>query len=1076
MWHQPGAVALTLLSAVTLVTAQECPPGYAKAGKVTWVDCPTEFNDGLQCSTLEVPADWTSPSSGEKIKLRLVRQPADNPDAKSIIINPGGPGESGIKSVVDGGTGYQAVVGTGFHIIGFDPRGVGLTTPYVCREAEEDSGLYNSSAGLQAAFNYNLAQGKKCADAKLKSDLIGTAFVARDIKAIAEALGEDGLIRYWGFSYGTLLGATLAAMFPEKMDRVILDGNINPTDYYRGLGQEGSADFDRAVRRFFDQCAEAGPEFCAVALAGQNGAALLKKYDDFLAKINYGPGRQLRQEFQDALYLKNATHWTLFAKRLDHYYTDASALGKRSLSKRQSALDWQPDYEPIDTDLAITGISCGDVITRYAGSPENFKSWLSIYQRTSKYGGDIAINLLYSCSTWQVNAKERFAGTFSGIKTLKPILFLNSQYDPVTPLISAQNSAMGFVGARVLVSSGVGHCTSANESPELNAVMKTYMIEGKFPATNAVYTPKVKNVFKTNAKRTLNGPSLSRRNVEVPSFFKDEAHVAKRAESTPVGCTKIAASSTPVASASSSARPSSSSVAHLTSSPVVHVSSTPAASSSSAAHVSSSSVAHASTSSAAHASSSSVAHVSSSSAAHASSSSVVHASSSVPHVSSSSIAHASSSADHVSSSSIVHASSSSAEHASSSAISHATSVSISEHVSATPSASSHADLSSSVDQGSASSSAAVHISSDAPSSSPVQSSGHYVPSITPASAPTGPTPLSYASYFVPGSYPAPPASSILSYPSVYQPYDSASSAVRYGDYSASTSSIGGYNDYPPSRSTAQVYDQYSASTSSIGGYNDYPPSRSTAQVYDQYDNSYPTTSTPCPTPAWSSQPGYIPYTKTYTTTTVQTITECRRNDKACPLNTATRTAYITETKTATTVIAIPTTTVYVTKVVDVCSTGLTTKTATVTQTCNAGCTTRVTGVPQGYTTTVKYCDACATPSTVTVTYCTACANQASATPVKGTPLSVPSKPSTIPSKPSSIAKPSSASSIQGYGPPPSSKPVVGTPSVPSKPSNPPVYDTPVVKSTPTTNAASTPSKPTTLQSNVASTGLELVES
>ncbi|KAH7070311.1 hypothetical protein FB567DRAFT_613153 [Paraphoma chrysanthemicola] len=932
MWHRHGAAALTLLSVATLVTAQECPPGFAKnPAKVTWVNCPTKFNADLECSTLEVPADWTNPSSGEKIKLRLVRQPADNPNAKSIIVNPGGPGESGIKTVVDGGTGYQAVVGTGFHIIGFDPRGVGLTTPYLCREAEEDSGLYNSSAGLQAAFNYNIAQGKKCADAKLKSDLIGTAFVARDIKAIAEALGEDNLIRYWGFSYGTLLGATLAAMFPEKMDRVILDGNINPTDYYRGLGQEGSTDLDRGVRRFFDQCAEAGPDFCAVAVAGQTGAALLKTFDDFLASTTYLPGRNLRQEFQDALYFKNATHWTLFAKRLNHYYTDASALGKRSLSKRQSGLDWKPDYAPIDTDLAITGITCGDVITRYAGSPENF----------NKYGGDIAINLL-------------FAGQFSGIKTLNPILFLNSQYDPVTPLVSAQNSALGFVGAKVFVSSGVGHCTSANESPELNAVMKTYMIEGKFPATNTVYTPKVKNVFKTNAKRTLNGPSLSRRDVEYPSYFENEAQVVKRAESTPVGCTPIAASSTPVASASSSA--------HLS---VAQVSSTPAASSSASVHVSSSSVAHASTSSAAHVSSSSVDHASSSS---------------IDHVSSSSIAQASSSADHVSSSSIAHVSSSSAEHISSSLIT-------------TPSASSHADLSSSVDHGSASSSAAVHISSDAASSSHVQSSGK------------------------------------------------------------------------------DVYDQYSGSPSSVGGYNDYPPSRSTGQVYDQYYDSYPTTSTPCPTPAWSSQPGYIPYTKTYTTTTVQTITECRRNDKACPLNTATRTAYITETKTATTVIAIPTTTVYVTKVVDVCSTGLTTKTATVTQTCNSGCTTRVTGVPQGYTTTVKYCDACATPSTVTVTYCTACVNQPSATPIKGTPVSVPSKPSTIPSKPSSVVKPSSPTSIQGYGPPPSSKPVVDTPSVPSKPSNPPVYDTPVVKTTPTTNAASTPSKPTTLQSNVASTGV-----
>jgi pimeloyl-ACP methyl ester carboxylesterase len=237
MHYRLGATALALISGAQLALAQECPPGYAKSSKVGWANCPTPENESLQCATLEVPLDWTKPTGGEKLKLRLVRQPAasGSVNAKSIIINPGGPGESGIKSVVDGGSGYQDVVGDGFHIIGFDPRGVGLTIPYTCLEAAGDVGEYNTDDGFKAAFEYNTAQAKDCANVKYGSDLIGTAFVARDIKAIADALGEDGLIRYWGYSYGTLLGATLSAMFPNQMDRVILDGNINPTDYYRGL-------------------------------------------------------------------------------------------------------------------------------------------------------------------------------------------------------------------------------------------------------------------------------------------------------------------------------------------------------------------------------------------------------------------------------------------------------------------------------------------------------------------------------------------------------------------------------------------------------------------------------------------------------------------------------------------------------------------------------------------------------------------------------------------------------------------------------------------------------------------------
>jgi hypothetical protein len=117
-------MALTLVPSAMIALAQECPPGYARASQVTWVNCPTSNTPALQCATLQVPLDWTNPASSTKLNLRLVRQPAaaNAPNAKSIIMNPGGPGESGIKMVVDRGSVYQDTVGNGFHIVGFDPR------------------------------------------------------------------------------------------------------------------------------------------------------------------------------------------------------------------------------------------------------------------------------------------------------------------------------------------------------------------------------------------------------------------------------------------------------------------------------------------------------------------------------------------------------------------------------------------------------------------------------------------------------------------------------------------------------------------------------------------------------------------------------------------------------------------------------------------------------------------------------------------------------------------------------------------------------------------------------------------
>jgi chitinase len=277
-------------------------------------------------------------------------------------------------------------------------------------------------------------------------------------------------------------------------------------------------------------------------------------------------------------------------------------------------------------------------------------------------------------------------------------------------------------------------------------------------------------------------------------------------------------------------------------------------------------------------------------------------------------------------------------------------------------------------------------------------------------------------------------------------------------YATTTNSLFSQPSHPSSVGpNGQTYNSYDAKSSSV--YGNYPAPSVDFKSYDSYEDSKKTISTPCPTPAWSSQSGHIPLTKTHTTITVQTVTKCSYDKKDCPVNSATPTVLVTETKTAITVVAVPTTTVYVTSIVDVCSTGLQTKTVTVTQTCNKGCISKPTGIPQGYTTTVKYCEACATPSTVTVTFCTACAG----TPARPTPpvqvLSVPTA-STV-SDYNSQAK-ATPSTFSGY-----SKPAVGIYSVPSKPSMPSGNNATVVNSVP---GSQTPAKTMTLQTSVASTG------
>lgn len=101
-----SAAALALITKAAL--AEECPAGYFKSKKLVWRSCGDgTSNPSLECASLHVPLDWKNAETSEKLKLQLIRQPSSNPLAKSIIVNPGGPGESGIETIVDGGAGYQ---------------------------------------------------------------------------------------------------------------------------------------------------------------------------------------------------------------------------------------------------------------------------------------------------------------------------------------------------------------------------------------------------------------------------------------------------------------------------------------------------------------------------------------------------------------------------------------------------------------------------------------------------------------------------------------------------------------------------------------------------------------------------------------------------------------------------------------------------------------------------------------------------------------------------------------------------------------------------------------------------------
>ena len=232
------------------------------ASTIEWdIECSVNATLPAECAIFQVPLDYDDDAAGT-LDLDLIKiQATQEPVLGSILFNFGGPGAETNDGIAAGAKSYMEIIGGQFNLIGFNPRGTGSTITFACYDNETAS---ETEAPFMPLLNSsNIAIGQAWASAEILStqcnlskpdigQLLGTAFVARDVVQIIEALEEDGLLRYWGklfpnlrfsrsnlvslgFSYGTILGATFAGMFPEKVERMIIDGVANPFEYYAGL-------------------------------------------------------------------------------------------------------------------------------------------------------------------------------------------------------------------------------------------------------------------------------------------------------------------------------------------------------------------------------------------------------------------------------------------------------------------------------------------------------------------------------------------------------------------------------------------------------------------------------------------------------------------------------------------------------------------------------------------------------------------------------------------------------------------------------------------------------------------------
>lgn len=477
-------------STVTTHTDEQVDPALEQFYKqdVTWRGC----GAGYDCTTLKAPVDWSDPG-GEQIDLAISRHKASASQAMgSLLINPGGPGGSGFD-FAQGFTGSSGVYAN-YDIIGFDPRGVGRSTPIVCftSDADRDEMLYGTYADPYGSDGWaaELAKRqKKWVDACVENTgpllaHIDTVSVARDMDMIRAVLGDKRL-NYLGYSFGTYIGTVYAELFPEKVGRMVLDGAVEPPfGSFDELATQ-MAGFDSAFKAYMQDCLDSGScpfdgpvnnamgEAHALALS-VDGKGLTSSDGRVLDSATVGTGI--------ALALYNQGNWsyitTMFESLLqgdpEWAFVLADAYNGRDGGSYAD--------RSLDVYFAVTCAE-GTIGTDDIGLLDG----LAIMDEKGPYvGGILALDdyvlLEEACSQWPYPRPE-FPDEFRAAGA-RPILVIGTTNDPATPYAQSVALAEELESGVLVTYNGEGHTVYGNGVACIDDLVDDYFVKDVVPSAD----------------------------------------------------------------------------------------------------------------------------------------------------------------------------------------------------------------------------------------------------------------------------------------------------------------------------------------------------------------------------------------------------------------------------------------------------------------------------------------------------------------------------------------------------------------------------------------------------------------
>ncbi|MEU5811135.1 alpha/beta hydrolase [Streptomyces sp. NPDC047718] len=488
----PGGAAVT----------QDAPPPTAGVPLLDWSPCTP--GSPYDCATARVPLDHADPG-GRAVDLALVRRKATDGARRigTLFVNPGGPGGPGTVQVPQNYDSFPEELRERFDIVSWDPRGIGNSTAVSCFDSTDAAEAWGRSkpAGFPVGQKERTTWieayedlGRRCEqrDAELLRH-VSTADTARDLDLLRQAVGEPQL-NYFGVSYGTILGATYANLFPDKVRAMVLDSNIAPSAWTNGgrpdartttllrMGSDRTA--AATLDRFLDLCGSAGTDRCAFSAGSPE--ATRAKFDRLLQRLRERPVgtwtyARTVADAVSGLYVVDPG-WADLARRLQDLW--------QGRAPKPAAFPPPPPVAhpaPYLGDEQAAAVWCGD-----SPNLRDPAAYHRLEEGSAARAGDAGRYWTWAaepCATWPARAADRYDGPWNK-PTAHPVMVVGTRYDPSTPYTGSEAMAKTLADARLLTHDGYGHTALFNNASScVKAYESRYVVDGTLPPPGTTCRP-----------------------------------------------------------------------------------------------------------------------------------------------------------------------------------------------------------------------------------------------------------------------------------------------------------------------------------------------------------------------------------------------------------------------------------------------------------------------------------------------------------------------------------------------------------------------------------------------------------